>query len=178
MSAAVHSIQRDAPNISSGFPPLTTESPTTHYCTVQHHVPIDPYAEQMPRAALTRIYTSRPSLRRPCALVRAAGQQPAIPARPSARHGAVQAERRRAGHPLRAAVQRARPLFNLPLIGTLHMCMQKILSLKYFTIVDDQNSQRRSVNVRRRSAARTTLYAFIHSFCGGFRQDRYVSVGI
>jgi hypothetical protein len=31
-------------------PPLTTESPTTHYCTVQHHVPIDPYAERMPRA--------------------------------------------------------------------------------------------------------------------------------
>ena len=37
-------------------PPLTTESPTTHYCTVQHHVPyllltvpIDPYAERMPR---------------------------------------------------------------------------------------------------------------------------------
>ena len=29
--------------------PLTTESPTTHYCTVQHHVPIDPYAERMPR---------------------------------------------------------------------------------------------------------------------------------
>jgi hypothetical protein len=27
-------------------PPLTTESPTTHYCTVQHHVPIDPYAER------------------------------------------------------------------------------------------------------------------------------------
>ena len=26
-------------------PPLTTESPTTHYCTVQHHVPIDPYAD-------------------------------------------------------------------------------------------------------------------------------------
>jgi len=23
-------------------PPLTTESPTTHYCTVQNHVPIDP----------------------------------------------------------------------------------------------------------------------------------------
>ena len=31
-------------------PPLTTESPTTHSCTVQHHVPIDPYAERMPRA--------------------------------------------------------------------------------------------------------------------------------
>ena len=30
--------------------PLTTESPTTHYCTVQHHVPIDPYTERMPRA--------------------------------------------------------------------------------------------------------------------------------
>ena len=29
-------------------PPLTTESPTTHYCTVQQHVPIDPYAERMP----------------------------------------------------------------------------------------------------------------------------------
>ena len=28
-------------------PPLTTESPTTHYCTVQNHVPIDPYAERM-----------------------------------------------------------------------------------------------------------------------------------
>ena len=27
-----------------------TESPTTHYCTVQHHVPIAPYAERMPRA--------------------------------------------------------------------------------------------------------------------------------
>ena len=26
------------------------ESPTTHYCTVQHHVPKDPYAERMPRA--------------------------------------------------------------------------------------------------------------------------------
>ena len=32
------------------IPPLTTESPTTHYCTVQHHFPIDPYAERMPRA--------------------------------------------------------------------------------------------------------------------------------
>ena len=32
------------------LPPFTTESPTTHYCTVQHHVPIDPYAERMPRA--------------------------------------------------------------------------------------------------------------------------------
>jgi hypothetical protein len=38
---------RHAPLFS---PPLTTESPTTHYCTVQHHVPIDPYAERMPRA--------------------------------------------------------------------------------------------------------------------------------
>ena len=38
-------------------PPLTTESPTTHYCTVQHHVPIDPYAERMPRAVLTRSVT-------------------------------------------------------------------------------------------------------------------------
>ena len=26
---------------------LTYESPTTHYCTVQHHVPIDPYAERI-----------------------------------------------------------------------------------------------------------------------------------
>ena len=32
------------------YSPLTTESPTTHYCTVQHHVLIDPYAERMPRA--------------------------------------------------------------------------------------------------------------------------------
>ena len=36
-------------------PPHThkTESPlrqTHYYCTVQHHVPIDPYAERMPRA--------------------------------------------------------------------------------------------------------------------------------
>ena len=32
---------------SAGCPlPLTTESPTTHYCTVQHHVPIDPYPER------------------------------------------------------------------------------------------------------------------------------------
>ena len=40
-------------------PPLTTESPTTHYCTVQHHVPIDPRvcAERMPRAVLTRSVT-------------------------------------------------------------------------------------------------------------------------
>ena len=37
--------------------PLTTESPTTHYCTVQHHVPIDPYAERMLRAVLTRSVT-------------------------------------------------------------------------------------------------------------------------
>ena len=27
--------------------PTATDSPTTHYCTVQHHVPIDPYAERM-----------------------------------------------------------------------------------------------------------------------------------
>ena len=31
-------------------PLLTNESPTAHHCTVQHHVPIDPYAERMPRA--------------------------------------------------------------------------------------------------------------------------------
>ena len=67
-------------------PPLTTESPTTHYCTVQHHVPIDPYAERMPRAdcssntirdSISRVAPSlrgprfAPALRharRPCAL--------------------------------------------------------------------------------------------------------------
>ena len=48
-------------------PPLTTESPTTHYCTVQHHVPIDPYAERMLRAVLTRSVTqSRLSLEALC----------------------------------------------------------------------------------------------------------------
>jgi hypothetical protein len=46
--------QRTPPTIIP--PPLTTESPTTHYCTVQHHVPIDPYAERMLRAVLTRLY--------------------------------------------------------------------------------------------------------------------------
>ena len=71
-------------------PPLTTESPTTHYCTVQHHVPINPYAERMPRAdcssntirdSISRVAPSlrgprfAPALRharRPCALPSAA----------------------------------------------------------------------------------------------------------
>ena len=53
--------QHNSPRPSVGLhpPPLTTESPTTHYCTVQHHVPIDPRvcAERMPRAVLTRSVT-------------------------------------------------------------------------------------------------------------------------
>ena len=78
-------------------PPLTTESPTTHYCTVQQHVPIDPYAERMPRAdcssntirdSISRVAPSlrgprfAPALRharRPCALTRG---RPAVPRRP------------------------------------------------------------------------------------------------
>ena len=78
-------------------PPLTTESPTTHYCTVQHHVPIDPYAERMPRAdcssntirdSISRVSPSlrdprfAPALRharRPCALTRG---RPAVPRQP------------------------------------------------------------------------------------------------
>ena len=77
--------------------PLTTESPTTHYCTVQHHVPIDPYAERMPRAdcssntirdSISRVAPSlrgprfAPALRharRPCALTRG---RPAVPRQP------------------------------------------------------------------------------------------------
>ena len=39
-------------------PPLTTESPTTHYCTVQHHVPIDPYAERMPLSPLVSTFAT------------------------------------------------------------------------------------------------------------------------
>ena len=78
-------------------PTLTTESPTTHYCTVQHHVPIDPYAERMPRAdcssntirdSISRVSPSlrgprfAPALRharRPCALTRG---RPAVPRQP------------------------------------------------------------------------------------------------
>ena len=78
-------------------PPLTTESPTTHYCTVQPHVPIDPYAERMPRAdcssntirdSISRVAPSlrgprfAPALRharRPCALTRG---RPAVPRQP------------------------------------------------------------------------------------------------
>ena len=78
-------------------PPLTTESPTTHYCTVQQHVPIDPYAERMPRAncssntirdSISRVAPSlrgprfAPALRharRPCALTRG---RPAVRRRP------------------------------------------------------------------------------------------------
>ena len=80
-------------------PPLTTEPqpralglpsflpylPTTHCCTVQHHVPIDPYAERMPRAdcssntirgSISRV--APPSLRGP----RSAG----APSAPAFRH--------------------------------------------------------------------------------------------
>ena len=32
------------------LPTHNREPCTTHYCTVQHHVPIDPYAERIPRA--------------------------------------------------------------------------------------------------------------------------------
>ena len=44
----VSSVARRTPRLAYSFftTPLTTESPTTHYCTVQHHVPIDPYAER------------------------------------------------------------------------------------------------------------------------------------
>ena len=75
-------------------PTHNRESPTTHYCTVQHHVPIDPYAERMPRAdcssdtirdSISRVAPSlrgprfAPALRharRPCALTRG---RPAVP---------------------------------------------------------------------------------------------------
>ena len=96
--------------------PLTTESPTTHYCTVQHHVPIDPYAERMPRAdcssntirdSISRVSPSlrgprfAPALRharRPCALTRG---RPAVPRQPGTGRSRRTARR--------AALARVRP---------------------------------------------------------------------
>ena len=77
-------------------PSLTTERALRH-TTVQHHVPIDPYAERMPRAdcssntirdSISRVSPSlrgprfAPALRharRPCALTRG---RPAVPRQP------------------------------------------------------------------------------------------------
>ena len=58
-------------------PPLTTESPTTHYCTVQHHVPIDPYAERMPRADCSS-NTIRDSISRVAPSLRGPRSAPAL----------------------------------------------------------------------------------------------------
>ena len=80
------------------IPPLTTESPTTHYCTVQHHVPIDPYAERMPRADCSS-NTIRDSISR--VAPRLCGARASRP--PCGTRG-VRARLRAAGQPSRAGL--------------------------------------------------------------------------